>query len=377
MIEVLVLVFGAMGVFLAFLFFHARQRLAYIYPSATISAWEARLLPEARLMEMADAPSVTSLFAALEDTEYRKQLAEVPREGGVDMVAVEQAFMDNSNERYAELLKMVPEERRETIRKLLQRAEVWNLKAIVTAIHNKTPKEERLRELMPSPTLPRERVEMLVSAESFEQLLEFLKESEYFPALSEALKEYEQRGLAALLTALDKHYYTSLWNEVLRVKAQRSILMPLIGYGLDAVNLKLILRLKLEGVKPEEIDGLLIRPSYALTEEMLRAMAVAEDLRSAADVVAHTPYGKILFETLPQVEARGLYAVEKALDEAELKFTRWLSFMRFFSIAPMVAYIRMKETETRNLHAILRLKAEGVEPGKIKELLVRVPKIEL
>lgn len=374
MIEVLAIVFGAIGAFAAFVILHARPRLAYIFPSATVSAWEAKLLPEARLMELADAPSVAQIFAALEDTEYRKQLAEVQVEG-VETAGVENALKINSNARYSELLDMVPKERKEMIEKLLQRTDVWNLKAIVTAIHNGAPVDERIRQLMPSPTTSRERLEMLASAESFEQLLEYLKGTEYFPVLSDALKGYPERGLAILLAALDLHHYRSLWEEVLRVKAQRSTLMPLIGYEIDVVNLKLIFRLKLEGAKPEEITGLLIRPSYALTEEMLRAMAMAEDIHSAADVISQTTYGKILFEILPQVETQGLYVLERALDEALLKFSRWLASAQFFSIAPAVAYIRLKETEAKNLHAIIKLKADGVDPRMIKELLVGVPKI--
>ncbi len=377
MIEVLVIIFGVIGFFFALVIFHARRSMAYVYCSATISAWEARLLPEARLMELADAPGVVNIFAALDDTGYRQQLAGIQREGEINIVEVENAFRDNSNARYLELLKMVPKERKETIRRVLQRAELWDLKAIVTAIHNKTPKEERLKELMPSPTIPRERLEMLASAENFEQLLEFLKESEYFGVLSGALREYEERGLIALLSALDRYYYTSLWKEVLRVKAQRLILMSLVGCEIDVVNLKLILRLKREGVKPEEIDRYLIQPSHMLTEGMLRAMVVAEDIRSAVDVVSRTPYGKILLEALPQIEAQGLSAAERALDKMQLKVFRWLALTQLFSIAPVLSYICLKENEMRNLRAIIRLKADKAEPQKIKETMVKVPKIEL
>ena len=377
MIEVLIVIFGLIGFLFALVILNARRSMAYVYCNATISAWETRLLPEARLMELADAPRVVNIFSALDDTDYRQQLAEISREGEVDMVGVENAFRENSNARYRELLEMVPKERKETIRRVLQRADVWNLKAIVTAIHSKTPLEKRLKELMPSPTVPHERLEILASAENFERLLEFLRGSEYFDVLSEALKGYEERGLIALLSALDMHYYTSLWSDVLKVKAQRSILMSLVGYEIDAVNLKLILRLKREGVQPGEIDKYIIRPSHALTEGMLRAMVAAEDVRSAVNVVSRTPYGQVLLEALPRVEAEGLFVAEKALDEAQLKLCRWLAFTQFFSIAPAIAYIRLKENEARNLHAIIKLKADGVEPQRIKELIVRVPKIEL
>ena len=373
---VILIVFGIIVLFFALVIFHARRLMAYIYCSATISAWEARLLSEARLMELADAPGVVNIFAALDDTGYRQQLAGIQREGEINMIEVENALRDNSNAHYLELLEMVPKERKETIVRVLRRAELWNLKAIVTAIHNKTPKEERLKELMPSPTIPRERLEMLASAENFEQLLEFLRESEYFSVFSEALEEYRERGLIALLSALDRYYYTSLWRDVLRVKAQRSILMSLMGCEIDVVNLKIILRLKQEGVKPEEVDRYLIRPSHMLTEETLRAMVVAEDIRSVVDLISRIPHGKILLEILPQIEAKRLSAAERALDEMQLKVFKWLALTKLFSIAPVISYIHLKENEMKNLRAIIRLKADKVEPQKIKETIVKVPKIE-
>ena len=143
------------------------------------------------------------------------------------------------------------------------------------------------------------------------------------------------------------------------------------------MNIKLILRLKRERAPPEEIGRYLILPPHELTEGMLRTMIIAEDVRSAIEAIAGTPYNKILWEALPQLETKGLLALEKALDEAHLKLCRWLAISQFFTIAPVLTYIYLKETEARNLRAIIRLKADGVEPAQIKELILRVPKIEL
>ncbi|MFQ6129697.1 MAG: V-type ATPase subunit [Candidatus Hadarchaeaceae archaeon] len=378
MISVFVVIFLLIGALFSLVIYNARRSMAYVYCNATLSAWEARLLSEARLMELADAPRVTNIFAALDDTDYRPQLAEVPRvEEGVDMRVVERSLRENLNARYRELLGMVPKERRETVARVIGRVDIWNFKAIITAIHNKVSKEKRLEELIPSPTLPHERLEMLASAESFEELLEFLKGSEYFDVLSEALKEYETRGLIAILLALDKHYYTSLWKDVLSKRAQRSVLKAILGYEMDALNIKLILRLKREGAPPEEIDRYLILPPHELTEAMLRAMITAEDVPSAINMIHRTIYGQILLEALPQIETQGIFAAEKALDEMHLKICRWLALTQLFTIAPVLSYIYLKENEMRNLRAVIRLKVDEVEPQRIKETIVKVPRIEL
>jgi len=377
MTEALIFIFALIGALFVWVIISARRSIGYIFCNATISAWEARLLSEARLMELAEASGIVNIFPALEDTEYRPQLAEVTKGGEVDMIAVERALRESLNVRYRELVTMVPKERRETVLRVLQRVDLWNLKALITMIHNKVPKEQRLQELIPSPTMPPERLEMLASAEDLNGLLEFLRGSEQFDVISAGLGDYEKRGLIALLSALDKHYYTSLWKDVQAKRAQRSILNAMVGYEIDSVNIKLILRLKREGAPPDEIDRYLVRPSHELTDAMLKAMITAEDIRSAIQMIHTNTHGKVLSEALPQIEEKGISAAERALDEAYLKLCRWFGLTQFFSIAPVISFICMKENEMRNLRAIIRLKADGVEPQKIKEKIMRVPKIEL
>lgn len=377
MIEILIFIFALIGALFVLVIISTRRSMGYIFCNATISAWEARLLSEARLMELAEVPGIVNIFSALEDTEYRSQLAEVKKGDGIDMIAVERALRESLNARYRELVKMVPKERKGTVLRVLQRVDLWNLKTLITMIHNKVPKEQRLRELIPSPTVPPERLEMLALAEDLNGLMEFLKGSEYFDVISAALEDYEKRGLIALLSALDKHYYTSLWKDVQAKRAQRSILKAMVGYEIDSVNIKLILRLKREGAPPDEIDRYLVRPSHELTDAMLKAMITAEDIRSAIQMIHTTAHGKVLAEALPQIEEKGIPAAERALDEAYLKLCRWFGLTQFFGIAPVISFIHIKENEMRNLRAIIRLKADGVEPQKIKERITRVPKIEL
>jgi len=376
MIEILILILALIGALFAWVIINARRSMGYIFCNATISAWEARLLPEARLIELADAHRIVNIFSALDETEYRPQLAEVEKGEETDMGMVERALRENLNTRYRELINMVPEDRRSTVVKVLQRTDLWNLKTLITMIHEKVPPERRLQELIPSPTMPRERLEMLASAKDLDGLLEFMKGSEFFDVISGALGDYEKQGPIALLSALDKHYYTSLREDALAKRAQRSTLKAMIGYEIDSVNIKLILRLKQEGVPPEEIDKHLIRPSHELTEAMLKAMIMAEDVRSAIHMIHITTYGKILVEALPKIEEQGISAAERALDEAYLKLCRWFEFTQFFGIAPVISYIYLKENEMKNLRAIIRLKADGLEPQRIKEKIVKVPKIE-
>ncbi len=370
MLAVPILIFVLIGFFFLMVVLHARRTVGYLYCSAVVSTWEARLLSESKLLELAEVQRVEELRSSLGEAGYP-----LP---GEDPAEWERALREASAARFAELLGMVPEDRVETVRRLLAREEIWNLKALLTSLHLGEPREERRKRLLPCPTLPPERLDMLASAESLEQLLEFLRGSEYFEVLSSALQDYQKEGLSPLLFALDRHYYSRLWEEVVGKKPQRSILLPLVGFEIDSLNLRLILRLKREGAPPERIDSLLVRlePPYQLGEEILRALISAEDLRTCAELLSHTPYGRILSPLLPQLEAGDLFPLEKALEEEHLRLCRWAALTRPFTLAPVYSYVKRREAEVRNLHLLLRLKLEGAGPERVKELLVRVPGLE-
>jgi len=396
MIEIVVIIFGLILSLFIFVFISAQRSMPYIYSGAKVSAWEAKLLHESRMLEFADAPKVSSILAGLDETGYRAYLANIPRDEDVDVVTVEQALNGHMRDSYRELLEVVPEKDKSIVVKLLKKIDLYNLKTVVAAIHNKVSKEKRLEEMLPSSTMSQERLEMLASAGNFDTLQEFLKDTEYFDAFSASLEKYKEGGLSIVLFTLDKAYYSSLWadvqdkgrlgfrkklrniKEILAKRAQRPILKKIIGYEIDATNIKLILRLKHEGATPEEIIYSLILPSYELSEKTLIWMAEAKSVQEAVSGISHTTYGPILAKALPEFETTGsLFTLEKALDEGQLKMCKWMLITKFFSLAPVLMYIHLKEIEVKNLRAIIRLKADKVEPDKIKEKIVRVPKFEL
>jgi V/A-type H+-transporting ATPase subunit C len=397
MIELVVIIFGLILSLFIFVFISAQQSMPYIYSGAKVSSWEAKLLHESRMLEFADAPKVSSILAGLDETGYRTYLANIPRDEDVDVVAVEQALNGHMRDSYRELLEVVPEKDKPIVAKLLKKIDLYNLKTVVAAIHNKVPKGKRFEEMLPSPTMSQERLEMLASAENFDTLQEFLKDTEYFDVFSTSLEKYKEGGLPIVLFSLDKAYYSSLWadvqdkngrlsirkkfrsmKEILAKRAQRPILKKIVGYEIDAINIKTILRLKRDGATPEEIMYPMILPSYELSEKTLIWMAEAKSVQEAVSGISHTTYGPILAKALPEFEATGsLLPLEKALDEGQLKMCKWMLITKFFSIAPVLMYIRLKEIEVKNLRAIIRLKVDNVEPEKIKETIVRVPKFEL
>ncbi|MEM2874771.1 MAG: V-type ATPase subunit [Candidatus Hadarchaeales archaeon] len=376
MIEVPVLILALTGALFVVFLLLTRRSMPYVFCNATLSAWEGRLIPESRLMELAEAQSPDAVLSALEETDYGKQVAELRKSGLNDPIHLEMALRENANEKYRELLRMLPEGRMETVRMVLSRIDVWNLKAIISMILSGFPVERRKEELIPSPTTPADRLEILASAKNMEELMEYLKGSRYHKAISGAMEEYEKRGLRALLLALDRQYWSSLWHDVVGRRDQRKVLKMMIGQEIDCINVKTILRLKQERAAPEDIERHLIRPSFELNEEMLRAMVMSDDLSSAINMIHITEVGRVLLESSGEIAAGGATAAEAALDRWIVHKFRWLGMTRFFTVAPAISYIVQKENEIKMLRAIYRLKFDGFDPASVKNFLEGV-KVEV
>lgn len=368
---------GGLAVVSAIIFRRAGHLVPYIYCGSKVSAWEAKLIPEARFDDLAESRNTKQVLTSLEDTEYQHYIGNISLEGKIEVEEIEECLNFFLRDHYQELLEIIPEERKDVVEKIIGIIDVRNLKGIMTGVSEEIPKEELKRVLVPSSTRPKEKIEMLLSAETIDKLLDYLEGSDYYDAISEALeKRYEKEGVYSLIRALDKAYYGTLWEDVTGKKAQLSVLKNIIGTKLDMINIKLIMRLKREEAQAETIAELLV-PSYRLSDEIIKEMTVAESVQSAAEAASDTIYGPTLREGLRQFEKTGsLFQVEKALDEQFLKICREISVGQPFTLASPLTYIYLLETEVRNLRIVTRLKAEGVESRRIKDTLLRKPEIE-
>jgi ATP synthase A1 C subunit len=352
---ILPLIFLLLGALFLLVFIDARRTFPYVYCNAMISAWEGRMLDSKRLAELSEMDS-QGIVSALSGTDFEGlELGE--------LVEVEEKMRGRCAARYREICWNLPAKGRRFFELLLERFELYNLKSLLTSLHTGLPPR-----FLPSPLSSKERLQLLSQVKSVENLLDFLKGTDYGEVLLESLEGYKKKGLSFLLRRLDHHYYQKLWGEAQR---QRKSVRELVGVEIDLANLKLLARLKREGVPPEEIRELLIKPSYLLPAHLLDQMAGAEDLPALLQMLSDTPYGEAVSRVSQQVQASGsLLPLEKEVEEGFLRLCKWYSSSDFFSLAPAVSFFYMKEAELRNLRALLRLRTAGVQPVEVREMVV-------
>jgi V/A-type H+-transporting ATPase subunit C len=352
---ILPLVFLLLGALFLIVFLDARRTFPYVYCNAMISAWEGRMLDSKRLVELSEMDT-QGILSALSGTDFEGlELGEA--------MEMEGKMRERCVAKYREICLNLPAKGRRFFELLLERFELYNLKSLLTSLHTGLPPR-----FLPSPLSSKERLQLLSQVKTLENLLDFLKGTHYGEILLQSLEGYKKKGLPFLLRRLDQHYYQKLWGEA---QKQRRSVRELVGVEIDLVNIKLLVRLKREGVPPEEIRELLIKPSYLIPAHLLDQMAAAEDLPALLQMLSDTPYGEAVSRISQQVQATGsLYPLEKEIEEGFLRLCKWYSSADFFSLAPAVCFFYMKEAELRNLRALLRLRAAGIQPAEVREMVV-------
>jgi len=352
---IFLLILLLLGALFALVFIDARRTLPYIYCNAMISTWEGKMLDSKKMAELSEL-NLDGIASALVGTDFEGlPLGDVER--------MEEEMRERCVAKYREIIVNLPKKSRKFFELLLERFDVYNIKTVLVSLHT-----GQVPRFISSPLSGKERLQLLAQVKDLETLLDFLRGTEYATVLQESLEEYKRRGLPYLFWKLDSFYYQRLWTEA---RKQRRSVKELVGVEIDIVNLKVILRLKKEGIPPDEIKRLLIKPSYLIPNPLLDQMVDAGDLFSALQLLSNTPYGEVASRVSHQIQTTGsLLPLEKEMEEGLLRLCKWYSSSDFFSLAPAVSYFYRKEAELRNLRVLLRFKMEGLQPAECRELML-------
>jgi V/A-type H+-transporting ATPase subunit C len=176
-----------------------------------------------------------------------------------------------------------------------------------------------------------------------------------------------------LEAALDKFYL----ENILRTSANPSddnelMVHTYIGSQVDAINLKIILRSKVDGLTFGDISPYMISNGYQIRDWKLKDLMESEDVESVISALDGTDYAPILNEALTKyLETGSLDQFEKSLDAYLTKTAKNFSLKKPFGVGPMLGFINRKENEIKNLKIIARAKREeSFTVAQVKEMLV-------
>lgn len=337
----------------------------YAYPNARVRARMGRLFSDKQLSEIIEADDVEEV------KNYLRGLPEYAK--FVDQYPLEKALDAQLAETYDTLAKIAPGSVKPIFKVLLQKWDVTNIKSMIIAKESGLSREETVDLLVPFGEL-NETMDKLLDAKNINDIINGLEGTPYARVLDDALPAYESTGMILPLEAsLDKYFMNNLLIAASNPEDESTrTLHSYIGTQVDASNLSIILRSKVEGLKYEDINEYIIPNGYQIREWKLKDLMEAEDVGSVISSLEGTEYAQVLADSLTEYTKTGSVApLETALDRQIRKRAKSLSMEIPFGIGPIIGYLNKKEKEIRNLKVIARAKREiGFPNSQIKEMLI-------
>ena len=337
----------------------------YLNPSARVRARKGRLFDEKQISELVETNNVEEVETYLKGVpEYADVLDEYPLDKALD---VERANT------YDFVARLAPKEVKEPFVIMAKKADIDNIKTLLTAKQVGLSPEETMELLIPCGSLY-EDLASLADAESVEDIVTSLDGSEYATALEDALPQYEDTNMILPLeSALDKYYLGKLLHSAdVPADENRQIVYAYVGTQVDVANLKLIIRAKADDLEYDAIAPYILEEGYQLREWKLKDLMESPDVTNVISGLEGTKYAEALTDAMPIYNETGSVAVfEKALDAYTSEYSKSLAVKKPLGVGPIIGYLSQKENEIKNLKIIARAKREADFPNsKIMEMLI-------
>ncbi len=364
--------------------------LVYGYSNARVRAMRPRLLSKRQAEDLLKINTNAAVAEYLSRTAYGEDFFNLPAKMN-DENRVEIAVARNFARVAQKLLKITPNQSRETLQAFLGRYDIHNLKAVLLAKKLGKTKEETEQLLVPAGSLTKAQLMGLFSAKSSEQVYSALRGTEFgakflFSASISHIPKDQVKAvlqnpsdtarLDILVAALDSYYYEVASSAVKPTEKDSRIILSLLRSETDAKNAMTILRMKKSGSEKGAILKCMVEGG-SFSKSQIAKMASAKDVEQASEIASSffiSETGKDEF-----TKASERYKKDGQLSHFEVVFEksiarRSLRALRgsMMSIGTIVGFLFLKEEERNNIRKIVRGKQLMLPKERIEEMLVMV-----
>jgi V/A-type H+-transporting ATPase subunit C len=346
------------------------RRGNYAYACARVKARKKFLLSRdiySRLLMM----DVHEIGRFLGETQYRDEMTHyASRYTGADLVEV--AVTRNLAETYSDILSFTTGRLRGMVGNYLRRWDTFNVKTVLRGKVSGAEMDEVIDTIVPAGAFSEAYLKSLISMESTRAVIEDLAKHPVLKITPELEREVVEAGkLASFEDHLDITMYRDLLDVIEPTNNAATLLRNFIRREIDVTNLKVLLKLKAEGLGEDKVQKYLIPGGMEFSVERLRAMAQG----AGVDPILEELEKSSMYETIkPSLdgyrEDRKLSGLTISLDKALIRTAE--KFGRFYplSVLPIIDYMIRKKTEVDNIRIIARGKERGLSNEVIQDLLV-------
>lgn len=346
------------------------RAMKYGYSNSRVRAMKGSLLKPAMFEEMVRVGNVEAVAELLQRTGYKADLAALaPVYVGSRLV--DAAASRNFARTVRKLINIAPKDDRKAMRALLVRWDLINLKTLLQARKLKKTYDEVRPYLFEVGELTSENFRAILKADDA-GLQKELKKTEFgrkmLGAASEGKKGAAKPSVTEQENALDTQIYV-LMDRALREIGAGDVgdVRRIIKKEVDAKNIMIMERLKLQGIERSRIEAALIQGGGLDSATRSRIMD-AKDMATVATLIRRDFQGI----ELRNEGKKGLTELEIALERSIAMQKVALFHKAMLSLKVLIGFLLLKEEEMNNLRKIAKGKEFKMSESEIRNMLVMV-----
>jgi V/A-type H+/Na+-transporting ATPase subunit C len=339
-----------------------------IFGTVLAHSLRGRMLSKTELQTLAESRDIEELVTRMKNTIYLDALAKLTKPYTAEKV--ESALREHLVNQHAKIVNVANGSA--ILSAYFVRYITWNLKIILKG----KAMGKTYEELLPKVNLRAEelvgRRDLVVKAlvaKDFDEAVNSLAGSEFGEDARKAAQAYKEKGDVRVFDVyLDHAFYKSLDRAVV-FESKLQDTNKVAGVDVDSYNVLAVLRGKFWGLSPSEVNDLIVTTGR-VSKDVLQRMINTEKIQEAIGELAGTAYK----ELIPKSAANDIDAImqlEAAFEKESLKRIM-NSYRTVFTVANLLASVKLMAFEIRNLAAIAAGVEQKIPSDKILASLVRI-----
>ncbi len=313
------------------------------------------------LLELDSVEKAVDYF--LEETYYSELLKKIEDK---NLSSIENLFSNNLLEKYDKITSFLHIDYRKIFKTIFMRYEVEHIKRYLRRLNQKKP-VDNLYIFFNNAKYSDLDYENLSQAKTLEGFVEKLKGTQYYDVLSYHLMSNHR--LFYMEMSLDIYYFKRLNLEMKKKfgQSKRNTILEILQKNSDLLNIQWIFRgKKYFDFSPEELLNYVLLTGYYFKYDDLKALCYAKDTKDLIEQLDQSKYG-FLFKDKENFE----FLMERNVERYIYQLFKKLEKVSVMNINKSIGYMHKLEYEMRDIFTILESIKYGLDPNKIKQMIVR------
>lgn len=347
--------------------YHAAVK--YSYSSTRVRAMESKLISKDTMDELAKMKDIETMLARLLQTNYKDYIEEFGGLGArgelIDFALSKSLAVDAEK-----LIVITPPDERDTIRRIINRWDIRNIKLMLYAKSTGKNFEHISKYITPSRELDVRTIkEAMMEPDVTATISKLMLKPQYKDELKAALDAYKKTGnMTEVNTAIDKKFFSKLGGTIVdlnRISYESAVIVRL---DIEMRNILTMLRAKRYRLGTDRLAALLIDNGMTPIDKLIRIYNASRDIREIVEAIGG--YGlKQAYSKYQTAETKQMLTFEISI--RNYIFKRAVSLLRHsvLSFASIVAYFYLKEMEIFKLRVLIKGMDYGLSGNETMEML--------